>query len=1022
MSPYDKNFKEAPLISKCSLWPHQKKALYAALNYINDYRNKNTNKSCLIHMPTGSGKTGVIAVIARCIPALKNILVITPRINLRDQLFKDIDSRFFNHLKKSPKKLPKKIINLEGSKKLGNIFENEDNFVIIMTFQKLESMKKNNIESYKRLHKKIDVLLIDEGHYEPAFSWSKTTREFKIPKIIFTATPFRNDLKIFDIDLKCSYSYTFFKAVKERYLRNVEIVEKERTYDPNKFVEDIVQFYNSKYEHDTDARVIIRCDNSDSIRQIAKVLKNKRISCIAIHERFKNDPSRPWEYNKVPDPSDIKEKYWIHQFKLLEGIDDYRFRLLALFEPLNSGKAFVQQVGRIVRNPKRIKNQKCYVIDHSNGKQKGFWERFLKYDKYINEDKNRIAVLSKEIIEKYIEQQPSFAYLDGDFKEKFDLEEFNPKTDLKIPLKVNFLLKEEGFNIEDFASKLNNDYLSKDFNTRKIKIDNNTYVIAYIYLYNSALLKNKIFFENKFGVTIIREINNIIGFFDSKNNLPLNEPKYKIGKPIKSKDLKKLFKNHKGCRLTIVSFKNSNLKKYSIRGKTISAVSIKDTIPDFDDYAQICTSARGYAIDKTERDEKEVYRYIGIKKGRISQISNEQASIDEYINWVDSLVSSINDKIKPINTFKRYLKETIIPSDTTPMNILIDVYDVLNNYLTIGDLNKNIKEGQCLKIDELCSEIKGNKFSIFANDNTFEIEISFEKNTKRYKLCSPNLDEYYYSKNDINKESLISYLNKTQSFRIIPKSKDCIYNFGQFYKLEIPVGKAFEKENYQLGKILFPLKVLSKIKTEKGSCTIENESKWQKNCLFGLIDSLGRNTDLNNIFDSDIDIMVCDDGNRNEMADFVLASTKNNKVIFIHAKASLTRRPRSASALMDVCSQSIKNLFYISLGNKSSPPNIKNWDKPWSVSSVEGKIIKRIRIGDGEANGIWEQINNIIKNPLANREVWIMLGQILSKSDFEKYLSCEDPLPEAIQLLYLLQSVMVDVSKVGAKLKIFCMP
>jgi len=219
-------------------------------------------------MPTGSGKTGVIAVIARCIPALKNILVITPRINLRDQLYKDIDSRFFDHLKKSPKKLPKKIINLEGSKKLGNIFENEDNLVIIMTFQKLESMKKNNIESYKRLHKKIDVLLIDEGHYEPAFSWSKTIREFKIPKIIFTATPFRNDLKIFDIDLKCSY-----------------------VYDPNKFVEDIVQFYNSKYERDTDARVIIRCDNSDSIRKIARVLKNKRINCIAIHERFKNDPS-----------------------------------------------------------------------------------------------------------------------------------------------------------------------------------------------------------------------------------------------------------------------------------------------------------------------------------------------------------------------------------------------------------------------------------------------------------------------------------------------------------------------------------------------------------------------------------------------------------------------------------------------------------------------------------------------------------------------------------------------------------
>lgn len=71
MCPYDKNIKEAPLISKCSLWPHQKKAISKALSYINDYKNKNTTKSCLIHMPTGSGKTGVIAVIARCIPTLK---------------------------------------------------------------------------------------------------------------------------------------------------------------------------------------------------------------------------------------------------------------------------------------------------------------------------------------------------------------------------------------------------------------------------------------------------------------------------------------------------------------------------------------------------------------------------------------------------------------------------------------------------------------------------------------------------------------------------------------------------------------------------------------------------------------------------------------------------------------------------------------------------------------------------------------------------------------------------------------
>lgn len=1027
MYAYAKKFQETPLILKCSLWRHQKEAVCKSMDYINDYKDKKTKKSCLIQMPTGSGKTGVITIIARCIPKLKNVLVITPRINLRDQLFKDVSGRFFSHLERSPKDLPKKIINLEGGKKRDKEFTNklkrENDLVIITTFQKLESLKKNDINTYKILHEKIDVFLIDEGHYEPAFAWSKTIREFKIPKIIFTATPFRNDLKMFDIDLNYYFNYAFFKGVKDRYLRDVKIIEKENTHDPNKFVEDIVQFYNSNFEKDSDTRIIIRCDKSDSIRKIAQALSNKGIECIAIHERFKRDPNRPWEYKRVPDPSDIKEKFWIHQFKLLEGIDDYRFRLLALFEPLNSGKAFVQQVGRVVRNPKRINNQKCYVLDHSNGKQKGFWERFLKYDQYINEEKNRIMILDTEIIDKFIEQEPEFVYLDGDFKEKFNLKELNPITDIKIPLKVNFLLKEKGFDIDKFVEKLNKDYLSKDFNTKKVKLDNNTYIIAYVYLINSSLLNNKIFFENKFGITFIREINTIVGFFDSRNYLPINDPKYKIGKPIKSKDLKKLFRNHKSCRLTTVSFKNSNLKKFSIRGKTISAVSIKDTIPDIDDYAQICTSARGYAIEKIQNTEKEVYRYIGIKKGRISQISNEKASINEYINWVDDLAISIQNKITPIKTFRRYSKETFIPPKTIPMNILLDVYDVLNDYLTVGDVKKNIKEDLPLQIDELCNEIKNNKFIVFANCNDFEVTISFEKDTQRYKLYSPDLDENYYSKNNKNKRSLIDYLNKEQSFRIIPKSKDYIYCYGQFYKLEIPVGKFFNRKDYQIGKILFPFEELSKIKTEKGSYTIDNESKWQEDSLFGIIDSFGRNSSLNGMFDEDLNIMVCDDGGKNEMADFILASTNNNKVIFIHAKAKKKRTPYSASALMDVSGQAIKNLFYISLGNRSEPPNINHWNEPWSAAShVTGKVVKRIRRGSKDPRIAWEKINNIIKNPLADREVWIILGQILSKSEFEKYLGSKNPSPEAIQLLYLLQSVMIDVSKVGAKLKIFCMP
>jgi hypothetical protein len=1024
-----KAIKEYPLLLNCSLWPHQKGAIDKCIKYIYKYENKYTSKSCLIQMPTGSGKTGVITIIARCIPKIKNVLIITPRLSLRKQLYKDVLYKFFDNLEVPPKKenILKEILELEGGNSkeehLANRLETEKDLVVVTTFQKIESMKKNDIKTFNAFKKEISVLLIDEGHYEPAFTWSKTIREFNIPKIIFTATPFRNDLKMFDIDLNHSFIYTFKEAVDERFLRDVEIIEKESTCDPHKFVEDVVNFYNNKLGMNSSKRVIIRCDKSDSIRQIASALRNKKIRCIAIHEKFKNKP--PFEYRNVPDPSEIEAKFWIHQFKLLEGIDDYRFKMLALFEPLNSGKAFVQQVGRIVRNPKRLNNQKCFVLDHSNGKQKGFWERYIKYDKGIKEGNKKILIFNKEIMNKYIENEPEIVYLNGDFKEKFHLEQLNPLEDLQIPLRVNLLLKGEGFDIEKLAENLNNDYRSRDFITKKIRIGTNTYIIAYIYLINSYLLKNKIFFENRFGITFIRELANIICFYDSINFLPINDKKYNIYKPVKSKDLKKIFRNHKDCRLTMVSFKNSNLKKYSIRGKTISAVSIKDTIPDFDDYAQICTSARGYSVEKINNTDKEVGRYLGVKRGRISQISNEKTSVEEYIQWVDEIAYTVNKKISPIKTFNRYLNETKIPEKTEPISILLDLNEVLDDYLTTDDKEKGIEKNQPLSIEELCIEIKNNKFKVFANNNYFEVSIFFEENTNRYKLYSEDLEKAYYSKNNINRKGIIDYLNKEQSFRVIPKTKDYIYCFGQFYKIDIPIGKFFNKSDFQIGKILKPIKILENIKKEKGIKTINDENGWQKDSVFGMIDNLGNISQLDNNFGDDIkdmDIIVCDDACKNEIADFICANTKNNKIIFIHAKANINRKPCSASALMEVCGQAVKNLFYISLGNKQEPPNINFWEKPWKVPRVEGRVLNRIRKGDKNPYQLWDQINNILKNPLTDREVWIVLGQILSKSKFLESLSNNSPSAEAIQLLYLLQSVMIDVAKVGAKLKIFCMP
>ncbi|MFX1570799.1 MAG: DEAD/DEAH box helicase family protein, partial [Promethearchaeota archaeon] len=82
-------------IEDFSLWDHQKDALRKIVDYI-DYCQKNNDfsKSALVHMPTGSGKSGVIATLSRFYSKVNHVLILTPKIALRDQLYNDINERF----------------------------------------------------------------------------------------------------------------------------------------------------------------------------------------------------------------------------------------------------------------------------------------------------------------------------------------------------------------------------------------------------------------------------------------------------------------------------------------------------------------------------------------------------------------------------------------------------------------------------------------------------------------------------------------------------------------------------------------------------------------------------------------------------------------------------------------------------------------------------------------------------------------------------------------------------------------
>ncbi len=201
------------------LWPHQNEAIKKASNYINHLP---TDQSYLIKLPTGAGKTAIFSVLARVTYPKKNFLILVPSIALKKQTLNQITREFWEHpkIKIDPGKLPPKAIYSFTASEFHTI-ESKLNqpFIIICVINTLHELRKNYKKDYEFLKKNIDVVVFDEGHREPALSWATAVRGLEKHMLLFTATPFRNDLKLFRVNKDDYYYMTHEEAIKQRIIR-----------------------------------------------------------------------------------------------------------------------------------------------------------------------------------------------------------------------------------------------------------------------------------------------------------------------------------------------------------------------------------------------------------------------------------------------------------------------------------------------------------------------------------------------------------------------------------------------------------------------------------------------------------------------------------------------------------------------------------------------------------------------------------------------------------------------------------
>lgn len=1038
------------------LWDCQKEAIDKMRSYISVFQRGKTIKSALVHMPTGGGKTGVIAIISRLAIEASCVLVLTPRVALRTQLFANIDNRFFHNVAPGLdiSTLPKKVVEIKDTVELHELQSLSD-CVIIMTIQMVNRLFRDNDEVWGKLREKVALVMIDEGHCEPATSWSQAIRDFQAPKIIFTATPFRNDLKVFSIEPEFIYSYTLHQALQDHILREVEFVSIKAGQDPNIFITSLLTFYDKKFEQleGPKPRVIIRCESHQAIRQIETVLEREGREFLAIHETFTEGKRQACERKDVPtiendgrysDPLAEKAIFWIHQYKLQEGIDDPRFRVLASFEPQTDGRALVQQIGRIIRNPDRDPLIKGYVIDNSEGRQKDLWNRYLQYDQAITDNGPGAFCLASDTgwLRDMFQSQPILTYLKYHFRTPLDLESIEIEKDVNFPLMINLRYLEPGFDLDEFCEKLEKGFQDEDRFFRRYDVKK-AVIYLYITFFNSPLLDNTYFIEPRLGITYLCVINTdssnwnnksgLLAYFDSSGHLSLEPDKVYLGKPIGPNHMKKLFSNHKLSCLTNVSLKNSYLGTIAIRARSISAAKIEETVSAFDDHAQICTNATGYSLEKSdENEDQRLRRYLGFNRGRISQ-SGGRCHLDEYEKWLWEIVATLNKPRNPYPTFQRYSLEQVNVFHKTPKHILLDIREVQDSYETIG--SEDIEEGQPLEIEDLAQEIKDGHFQIQANGKQCDVLVEADPEKQRFILRSADLDSLYCRKTDqTDKRDLITYLNQEQSFRLITDAADLVYTLGGFYQPSFKVGSSFDPALFEVGQTLIPVPILGQVGEEKGNPP--TSGGWSEDTLFGIIDNLGKpvrkqnptlfewidrtgkKTTLQEQFGTP-DIVVCDDMGT-ESADFILVDTQNLRVVFIHAKAESVNRPASASALQEVVGQATKNINFLGMFNMAKPDNLDRWNEPWKGKGCV--VDDRIRRGPTNSETAWEKIHGVIRHPQTNREVWLFLGKILSKSAFERQLKSSPPDPVAFQAALLLHGTLCNVASVGAKLRIFCYP
>jgi DNA repair protein RadD len=335
------------------------------------------NKEALVVLPTGTGKSGLIAIAPYGI-CEKRVLIITPGNVTKKSIAKTIETLEENFWINT-----QVLFNLEDNPILvpyeKELLQSElDNAHIVYTNVQKLSGTNSLLNRVQPDH--FDMLIIDEAHHAPAETWQNAINYFKSAKILHvTGTPYRGDGVI--VPGKRIHETKLSEVMEQKYvkwLRNKTIASEEITFtlndgtvlsiDEAKKMKDDAWVQKSVAMSDACSMEVIRKSISElekykkispsvphkimasacSVRHaedIKVLYEQEGMSTILIH----SDMDKDEQESKFRDIEQHKCEVVINVDMMGEGYDHKYLTIAALFRPYKSLNRFAQVIGRVLR-------------------------------------------------------------------------------------------------------------------------------------------------------------------------------------------------------------------------------------------------------------------------------------------------------------------------------------------------------------------------------------------------------------------------------------------------------------------------------------------------------------------------------------------------------------------------------------------------------------------------------------------------------------------------------------------------